>query len=72
MFDCSYPRVSSNIFNEYGCYDFYRYAKEVIPPYMPESKGHEVTIYMFFDANLTGDKYTSINKAPIHCYSKRN
>ena len=47
---------------------------------MPDARGHEVSIYVFFDANhLTGDKSTSysqkgvlifINKSPIHWYIK--
>ena len=41
--------------------------------------GHEVSIYVFFDSDLAGDKYTRriqtgvlifINKYPIHWYSK--
>ena len=47
---------------------------------MTESRGHKVSISMFVDADLAGNKSTRhsqtgilifINKAPIHWYSKR-
>ena len=47
---------------------------------MPESRGHKVSIYIFVDADLTGDKSTRrsqtgvfifINKDNIYRYSKR-
>ena len=47
---------------------------------MPESRGHGVSISMFVDADLAGDKSTRriqtgvlifINKVPIHWYIKR-
>ena len=77
MFDCSYPRISNKIFKENDCFDFYRYANESIPTNMPESRGHEVSISMFVDADLAGDNSTRhshtgvlifINKAPIYWY----
>ena len=51
-----------------------------IPPNMPESRVNEVSISMFGDADLAGDKFNRrsqtgvfifINKAPIYWYSKR-
>ena len=56
MFDCSYPRTSYKIFKEYDWFDLYRYAKEAINNNMPESRGHEVSISMFVDADLAGYK----------------
>ena len=50
---------------------------EAIPPNMTESRRHKVSISVFVDADLAGDKSTrriqigvliSINKAPIHWY----
>ena len=50
-----------------------------IPPNMPESRVNEVSISMFVDADLAGDKFTRrsqtwvlifINKAPIYWYIK--
>ena len=47
---------------------------------MPESRGHKVSIYMFFDADLAEDKSTRynktrilifINKDPIYWYNKK-
>ena len=80
MFNCSYPRISSKIFKECDWFDFYRDAKEDIPPNITESRGHIVYFFMFVDADLAGDKSSRrsqirilifINKAPIHWYSKR-
>ena len=36
IFNCSYPIISSKLFKEYDWFDFYRDAKEAIPPEMPE------------------------------------
>ena len=58
MFNCSYPITSFKLFKEYDWFDFYRDAKEAIPPNMPESRRQEVSIYMFVDADLAGDKST--------------
>ena len=80
MFDCSYPIISHEFFNEYDWFCFYRGAKEAIPPNMHESRGHEVSISVFVDADLSGDKYTRrsqtgvlicINKASVYWYRKR-
>ena len=80
MFNCRYPKISSNLSKEYYWFGFYRYLKESILPNMPESRGHEVSISMFVDSDLEGDKSTRrsqtgelifINKSPIHWYSKR-
>ena len=56
MFDSRYPRIISKLFKEYYWLGFYRYAKESIPPNIPETRCHEVSIYMFVDADISGDK----------------
>ena len=80
MFDSSYPIVKENWFAKYNWVDFYRDAKEAMPPNMPEARGYDVSINVFVDANHAGDKSDRrsqtgvlifINKAPIHWYSKK-
>ena len=80
LFDSSYPTVNEKCFKSYDWFDFYRDAKEAIPPNMPEARGHAVIISCFVDANHAGDvkdrrSQTGIliflNKAPIHWYSKK-
>ena len=79
MFDCSQPKVDDRWFTTYDWFDFYRGAKEAIPPNMPEPRGLGVLITCFVDANHAGDRKDRksqtgvlifINKAPIHWYSK--
>ena len=64
----------------YDWFDFYRDAKEPIPPNMPEPRGLDALISCFVDANHAGNVKNRrsqtgilifINKAPIHWYSKR-
>ena len=80
MFDSSKPRTNEKWFQQYDWFDFYRDAKEAIPPNMPEQRGLEVLISCFVDANHAGnvkDRRSQtgilifVNKAPIHWYSKR-
>ena len=80
MFDSSKPRTNERWFQQYDWFDFYRDAKEAIPPNMPEQRGLEVLISCFVDANHAGnvkDRRSQtgilifVNKAPIHWYSKR-
>ena len=80
LFDSSYPLVHEKWFKKYDWYDFYRDAKEAIPPNMPEPRGLSVTTSCFVDANHAGNvkdrrSQTGIliflNKAPVHWYSKR-
>ena len=59
MFDYSYPAISSNIIKDYDWFDFYRDLDEAIPHNMPQSRKHKVSISMFVDADLAGDKSTS-------------
>ena len=80
LFDASQPRVNEKWFQKYDWFDFYRDAKEAIPPNMPEARGNPIIISCFVDANHAGNvkdrrSQTGIlifmNKAPIHWYSKR-
>ena len=80
LFDCGYPTVKENWFQEYDWFDFYKDAKEAIPPNMPEARGNSVTLTCFVDAghaNNQKDRRSQtgilifVNKAPIHWYSKR-
>ena len=80
LFDASHPKIKESWFQEYDWFDFYRDAKEPIPPNAPEARGHDVVITCFVDANhATNQKdrrsqtgiLIFINKAPIWWYSKR-
>ena len=80
LFDSSRPRTNEKWFMKYDWFDFYRDAKEPIPPDMPEPRGLEVEISCFVDANHAGNVKTRrsqtgvlifLNKAPVHWYSKR-
>ena len=80
LFDCGDPKISEGRFKRYDWQDFYRDAKEAIPPNMPEARGRSVSSSCFVDADLAGDKSMRrsqtgilifVNKAPIHWYSKR-
>ena len=80
LFDCAYPKVNEKWFQEYEWFDFYRDAKEAIPPNIPEARGNDVIISCFVDANHAGNQKDRrsqtgilifINKAPIIWYSKR-
>ena len=79
LYDCGCPRVNERWFTNYDWFDFYRNAKEAIPPNMPEARGLAVLVTCFVDANHGGnlkDRKSQtgilifINKAPIHWYSK--
>ena len=82
MMDSSAPTVDEGWFQVHSWEDFYRDAKEPIPPNMPEPRGTTIpiTTSAFVDANLAGDKINRksmtgvlifLNRAPIHYYSKR-
>ena len=80
LYDSSYPKISEKWFKRYDWHDFYRDAKEAIPPNMPEARGKYVNMTCFVDANHAGnvkDRRSQtgilifINKAPIHWFSKR-
>ena len=79
-FDAAKPRVNEKWFQTYDWIDFYRDAKEPMPPDIPEPRGLEVVISCFVDANHAGNVKNRrsqtgvlifVNKAPIHWYSKR-
>jgi len=68
------------LFQEYNWFDFYKDAKEVLPPYMPKTRENSVTLTCFVDAghaNNQKDRRSQtgilifVKKAPIHWYSKR-
>jgi len=80
MFDCDHPQISANRFKSYDWVDFYKHAKEDIPPNMPEPRGLPMSTSVFEDADLAGDKLTRrsqtgilifCNKSPTHWFSKR-
>ena len=80
LFDASSPQISEKSFTRYDWQDFYRDAKEEIPPNMPPSRGHSVNINIFVDADHAGNRTTRrsqtgilvfMNRSPIHWYSKK-
>ena len=80
LFDPARPLVREKWFKEYDWFDFYRDAKEAMPPNMPEPRGLDVILTCFVDANHAGDQHTRksqtgvlifMNKSPIHWYSKQ-
>jgi len=80
LFDSGYSKVKENWFQEYDWFDFYKDAKEAMPPNMPEARGNSVTLTCFVDAghaNNQKDRRSQNgilifgNIAPIHWYSKR-
>ena len=80
LFDGGYPKIKEKWFQEYDWFDFYRDAKEAIPPNMPEARGRDVIITCFVDANHAGNQKDRrsqtgilifVNRAPVHWYSKR-
>ena len=73
-FDGMYPKVDERQFTRYDWEDFYRGAKEAIPPNMPEARGLDVILTCFVDANHAGnvkDRRSQtgilmfVNRAPI-------
>ena len=75
IFDCGYLTVDERWFKNHDWFDFYRDAKEAMPPNMTEARGNGVIVTYFVDANHGGNlKYQKsqtgvlifINKAPIH------
>ena len=72
--------MSEKWFKRYDWFDFYRDAKEAIPPNIPEARGRYVIVTCFVDANHAGNVQNRrsqtgilifVNRAPIHWYSKR-
>ena len=80
LFDPKQPYVDDRWFKEYDWFDFYRYAKDDIPPNMPEARGNAVSLSMFVDASHGSNKVDRrsqtgilifMNRDPILWYSKR-
>jgi len=80
VFDPSTPIIDERRFTTYSWQDFYRDAKEAIPPNMPEPRGRAAEIHCFVDADHAGDTVTRrshtgillfVNRAPIIWYSKK-
>jgi len=78
--DPDQPAVSENRFHRFDWEDFYKDAKEEMPPDMPEPRGKELSIHCFVDAGHAADKNSRrsqtgvlifCNRAPISWYSKR-
>ena len=55
LFDCGYPTVNERWFKNHDWFDFYRDAKEAIPPNMPEARRHGVIVTCFVDVNHGGN-----------------
>ena len=83
LFDPSLPHVDPSAFQRQD-WTFSAMTeedmKEVLPPYMPASRGRGFVIRVFVDADHAGDEITRrsrtgfivyINNAPVYWYSKR-
>jgi hypothetical protein len=80
VLDASRPKIDETRFVKHDWTEFYRDAKEPIPPNAPEPRGNAVVMSCFVDANHAGDKITRrshtgiilfVNRAPIIWYSKQ-
>ena len=80
VFDASSPDIDERRFTKCSWTDFYRDAKEAIPPNMPEPRGKAVACHCFVDADHAGDRVTRrshtgilifLNRAPIIWFSKK-
>ena len=80
MFDCGYPQFKAIRFKEYDWEEFYKDAREDIPPNMPPPLGNPMTVSVFVDSDHGGKKVNRrsrtgvlifCNKAPIYWYSKQ-
>jgi hypothetical protein len=80
VLDPTYPTIDGSKFKECNWKHFYGDVKEAVPPRAPESRGKEVDIRLFVDADHAGDKLTRrsrtgfiiyLNMAPIMWYSKQ-
>ena len=79
-FDPGHPRINEKRFKKYDWTDFYRDAREAIPPNAPPPLGKAVSTHCFVDANLAGNTITRrsqmgillfVNRAPVMWLSKR-
>lgn len=81
VMDASRPQVDERRFIKQDWTEFYRDAKEPIPPNAPEPRGiNSVVMSCFVDADHAGDRITRrshtgiiifVNRAPIMWYSKQ-
>ena len=55
MFDCGMPTVDKQLFKIYDWINFYRYATDLVPGNMPESRGLSVSMSMLVDASHGGN-----------------
>ena len=78
--DPSRPQLNEQNFIKADWTDFYRDAKDTMPPNAPEPRGNAVIMSCFIDADHAGNKVTRrshtgviifCNKAPILWFSKR-
>jgi hypothetical protein len=79
-FDYEQLRFKESRFTKHDWEDWYKDAKEAIPPNMPVPRGNAVSTSCFVDADLAGNVVSRrsqtgvllfVNKAPIMWYSKR-
>jgi hypothetical protein len=81
VFDPTYPSIDMSTFKKNKeWHDFYRDAKEAIPPNAPEPRGKDVDLRMMVDSDHAGDKVTRrsrtgfmifVNMALIQWMSKK-
>jgi hypothetical protein len=80
ILDASRPTIDEKRFLKQDWTEFYRDAKEPIPPNAPEPRGKSVMVSCFVAANHAGDRVTRrshtgiiifVNHAPIIWYSKQ-
>ena len=79
IFDSSKPQIISSRFKTYDWFDFYRGSMEGILSDIPEAWGFYVSISVFVDTDLVGDKLNRnnqtdilifVNKLPLYWYIK--
>ena len=79
-FDPLHPSIDNRRFKKHDWFDFYRHAKEAIPPNAPPVRGAAVSTHCFVDASFAGDVTNRrsqmgilifVNKAPVIWFSKR-
>jgi len=80
VFDDTLPVIDPTAFFQADWTDFYKDAKELLPPNAPPPRGRSVEMYCFCDADHAGDKVSRrshtgilifLNRAPILWYSKK-
>ena len=80
VFDAHEPEIVKSDFKKYDWQEFYRDAKEALPPNMPPARGRAVDLRLYVDSDHAGDKVTRrsrtgyiiyLNSAPIQWLSKK-